>query len=171
METLARYAAVAAGGALGAMLRYYLNGSILARACAPFPTATFVINVSGSFLLGLFLTLATERVEIAPHLRIAFAAGFVGAYTTFSTFMYETAQLTEAGDYARALANVALSCVVGFGCVVAGTAAARKLFPAPAIHISADAVRGVELGEGLVLLDDVEIIKYAHPDELPPAEG
>src|SRR5918912_3615828 len=116
METLTRDGAVALGGALGAMLRYYLNGSPLARIAAPFPTATFIINVTGSFLLGLFLTLATERVEISPHLRIAFAAGFVGAYTTFSTFMYETAQLTEAGDYARALANVALSCIVGFAC-------------------------------------------------------
>jgi fluoride exporter len=168
METLLRYAAVAVGGALGAMLRYYLNGSLLARVCAPFPTATFVINVTGSFLLGLFLTLATERIEVSPHLRIAFAAGFVGAYTTFSTFMYETAQLTEAGDYARALANVVLSCAIGFAGVWLGAAVARKFVPVPAIHISEDAVRGAELGEGLVLLDDVEIIKYAHPDDAPP---
>ena len=168
MEILLRYAAVAVGGALGAMLRYYLNGSLLARVCAPFPTATFVINVTGSFLLGLFLTLATERIEVSPHLRIAFAAGFIGAYTTVSTFMYETAQLTEAGDYARALANVVLSCVIGFAGVWLGVVAARKLVSAPAIHISADAVRGAELGEGLVLLADVEIIKYAHPDDAPP---
>ena len=171
MATLMPYLLVGLGGFIGANARFVVARLVGALFETRFPLGTFVINVSGSFLLGLFLTLATERVEIAPHLRIAFAAGFVGAYTTFSTFMYETAQLTEAGDYARALANVALSCVVGFGCVVAGTAAARKLFPAPAIHISADAVRGVELGEGLVLLDDVEIIKYAHPDELPPAEG
>jgi CrcB protein len=171
MENLTRYAAVGLGGALGAMLRYYLNGSMLARAFAPFPTATFVINVTGSFLLGLFLTLATERIEVAPHLRIAFAAGFVGAYTTFSTLMYETAQLTEAGDYARAFANVALSCAVGFAAVWLGAACARRLVPAPAIHLSADAVRGAELGEGLVLLADVEIIKYAHTDESPPAES
>jgi CrcB protein len=171
MEALMRYAAVALGGALGAMLRYYLNGSPLARAFAPFPTATFVINVTGSFLLGLFLALATERVEISPHQRIAFAAGFVGAYTTFSTFMYETAQLTEAGDYARAFANVALSCIIGFACVWAGATVARRLVPAPAIHMSEDAVRGAELGEGLVLLEDVEIIKYAHPEESTQTKG
>jgi fluoride exporter len=169
METLLRYAAVAVGGAFGAMLRYYLNGSLLARVCAPFPTATFVINITGSFLLGLFLTLATERIEVSPHLRIAFAAGFVGAYTTFSTFMYETAQLTEAGDYTRALANVVLSCVIGFAGVWLGAIAARKLVRAPSsIHLSADAMRGAELGEGLVLLDDVEIVKYVHPDDAPP---
>src|SRR5437868_9450594 len=150
METLTRYGAVALGGALGAMLRYYLNGSALARTFAPFPTATFVINVTGAFLLGLFLTVVTERIEVSPLVRVAFAAGFVGAYTTFSTFMYETAQLAEAGDYARAFANVLLSCVVGFGAVWLGAAAARAFVPAPARHVSEQAVSGTELGEGLV---------------------
>src|SRR3712207_5597522 len=86
MDTLTKYLAVAAGGALGAVLRYYLGGTVLARTAAPFPTATFVINVTGSFVLGLFLTLATERVHVSTHLRLAVAVGFVGAYTTFSTF-------------------------------------------------------------------------------------
>lgn len=71
METLTSYLAVAAGGALGAMARYYLGGSALARAAAPFPTATFVINVTGSFILGLFLTLVTEHISVSPQLRLA----------------------------------------------------------------------------------------------------
>src|SRR5689334_14649785 len=103
MDTLTKYLAVAAGGALGAVLRYYLGGTALGRAAAPFPTATFVINVTGSFVLGLFLTLATERVHMSTHLRLAIAVGFVGAYTTFSTFEYETAKLIEDGDVTRAL--------------------------------------------------------------------
>ena len=125
METLTKYMAVAAGGALGAMLRYYLGGTLLARAGAPFPTATFVINITGSFIIGFFLTLATERLHINPHWRLAVAVGFVGAYTTFSTFEYETARLVEDGDFLRALLNIILSVVVGFAAVWAGIAAAR----------------------------------------------
>jgi CrcB protein len=125
VETLTKYLAVAAGGALGAVLRYYLGGTALGRAAAPFPTATFVINVTGSFVLGLFLTLATERVHVSPHLRLAIAVGFVGAYTTFSTFEYETAKLIEDGDVTRALLNVVLSFVAGLLAVWLGIFAAR----------------------------------------------
>lgn len=125
MDTLTKYLAVAAGGALGAVLRYYLGGTALGRVAAPFPTATFVINVTGSFVLGLFLTLATERVHVSPHLRLAVAVGFVGAYTTFSTFEYETAKLIEDGDVTRALLNVLLSFVAGLLAVWLGIFAAR----------------------------------------------
>ena len=131
METLTKYLAVAAGGALGAVLRYYLGGTLLARTAAPFPTATFVINVTGSFVIGLFLTLATERVQMSPHLRLAVAVGFVGAYTTFSTFEYETAKLIEDGDVTRALLNVALSFVVGLLAVWLGVFAARQFEGVP----------------------------------------
>jgi CrcB protein len=165
METLTKYAAVAVGGALGAMLRYYLSGSALGRMAAPFPTATLVINVTGSFLLGLFLTLAAERVQIAPHVRLAFAVGFVGAYTTFSTFEWETAKLIETNDWARALLYVGLSCVLGLAAVWAGITAARKLGHVPkdkfAHHVVADDP----------VLSDVEFAEQAHPAEEPPAAG
>src|SRR5215210_6039067 len=127
METLSRYLAVAVGGALGAMLRFYLGGSVLARTATPFPTATFVINVTGSFMIGFFLTLVTERIPVNPHLRLAVAVGFVGAYTTFSTFEYETARLVEQKDFIRAFLNVVLSFVVGFIAVWGGIFAARML--------------------------------------------
>ena len=68
-----------------AMLRYYVGGSVLSRTAAPFPTATFVINITGSFLIGFFLEFAAERVSVSLHPRLAVAVGFVGAYTTFST--------------------------------------------------------------------------------------
>ena len=131
METLTKYLAVAAGGALGAVLRYYLGGTLLGRAAAPFPTATFAINVSGSFALGLFLTLATERFNVSPHLRLAVAVGFVGAYTTFSTFEYETAKLVEDGDLTRAFLNVLLSVAAGLLAVWLGIFAARKVEGVP----------------------------------------
>ena len=126
---------VALGGALGAVLRYYLGGTALARTAAPFPTATFVINVTGSFVLGLFLTLATERVHVSPHLRLAVAVGFVGAYTTFSTFEYETFKLIENGSYLSAALNVILSVVVGFVAVALGIVAARYLSPEAIGHL------------------------------------
>lgn len=127
METLTRYLAVAAGGAVGSMLRYYITLTGIARTAEPFPSATFVINITGSFVIGFFLTLVTERIPVNPHLRLAVAVGFVGAYTTFSTFEYETARLVEGKEYLYTFLYVVLSFAVGFGAVYAGTVAARRL--------------------------------------------
>lgn len=125
------YIAVAAGGALGACLRYFIGGTVFARTLTPFPLATFFINVSGSFIIGFFLTLATERMNLSPHLRLAIAVGFVGAYTTFSTFEYETIRLIEEGHLIHALLNVVLSVTVGFAAVWGGIALARKFEHVP----------------------------------------
>src|SRR5215210_4039571 len=114
METLTKYFAVAIGSAVGGMLRYYLGSSILSRLTQSFPLATFVINVTGSFIIGFFLTLVAERFSLSLHLRLAVSVGFVGAYTTFSTFEYETARLIEERHFMLALLNVVLSVVVGF---------------------------------------------------------
>jgi CrcB protein len=134
VDTLTKYLAVAAGSALGGKLRYYLGSSVLARTAAPFPTATFVINVTGSFIIGFFLTLAAERINISPHLRLAVAVGFVGAYTTFSTFEYETARLIKEGQLTLALLNVLLSVVVGFVAVFGGIFAARMIEHVPVMR-------------------------------------
>ncbi|HEX8161843.1 MAG TPA: fluoride efflux transporter CrcB [Pyrinomonadaceae bacterium] len=137
MDTLTKYLAVAAGGALGAAARYFLGGTVLSRVAPPFPAATFVINVTGSFVLGFFLTLATERATFGPHLRLAVAVGFVGAYTTFSTFEYETLRLAEERGFALALLNVVLSVVVGFAAVWGGAALARRRGGAAAPGVAA----------------------------------
>jgi CrcB protein len=128
---LTKYLAVAAGSALGGMLRYFLGTTILARTAAPFPAATFVINVTGSFVVGFFLTLATERMQMSAHLRLAVAVGFVGAYTTFSTFEYETLRLVEEHNFQLALLNVLLSVVIGFAAVWGGARLARVFEAAP----------------------------------------
>ncbi len=127
MNILTKYLAVAAGGAAGAMLRYYISLSGIARAAQPFPTATFVINITGSLIIGFFLTLVTERVPINPHIRLAVVVGFVGAYTTFSTFEYETAKLIEGRDFLYAFSYVVLSFAVGFAAVWAGMVMAREV--------------------------------------------
>jgi fluoride exporter len=137
METFSKYLAVAVGSALGGMLRYYLGGTVLSRLMGQFPLATFVINITGSFIIGLFLTLAAERFHLNQHLRLAVAVGFVGAYTTFSTFEYETARLVEERYFMLALLNVVLSVIVGFIAVWGGIIAARSLAGLPLLSSTA----------------------------------
>ncbi len=127
MDTLMKYLAVAGGGAVGAMLRYYLMLSGLSRIAHPFPTATFVINITGSFIIGFFMTLVSERIPISPTVRLAVAVGFVGAYTTFSTLEYETASLIEIKDVLYAFLYVVLSFAMGLGAVWAGITLARQI--------------------------------------------
>ena len=118
------YLWVALGGVIGAVSRYALSGWINAW-FGPGPLAIFVINVSGSFLIG-FITAATQdRFIIDPNVRLLMTVGVLGAYTTFSTWMYETLQLIESGDYLRAAANAFGSLAVGLVAVYLGMVAGR----------------------------------------------
>ncbi|HWQ33233.1 MAG TPA: fluoride efflux transporter CrcB [Blastocatellia bacterium] len=122
---------VALGGALGALARYWLGGLISARWPTQFPLGTFVINLTGSFIIGFFLTLVSQRLTIHPHWRLLVAVGFVGAYTTFSTFEYETLRLIEEGNLLSAALNVILSVALGFIAVWLGVVAARRIYLPP----------------------------------------
>jgi fluoride exporter len=117
------------GGFLGANARYWLGGWVQERWGSAFPWGTFVINISGSFILGLFLTLVTERYALpsAPTLRLVVAIGFVGAYTTFSTFEFETLALVSSGVWLRALGNALGSLLAGFAAVWLGVLLGRLL--------------------------------------------
>ncbi|MBV8056872.1 MAG: fluoride efflux transporter CrcB [Deltaproteobacteria bacterium] len=86
---------VGLGGFVGANARYLLGGWVASRLGTTFPYGTYVVNVSGSFILGFFLAFAGDRAWVAPSLRLLFAVGFVGAYTTFSTFEYESIRLLQ----------------------------------------------------------------------------
>ncbi|MBA2848336.1 fluoride efflux transporter CrcB [Thermosulfuriphilus ammonigenes] len=108
---------VGLGGALGAILRYLVAG-LLSRAFPLFPWGTFVVNVSGSFLLGFSATLMTERLLVSPETRIFITIGLLGAYTTFSTFEYESLSLLENGAHMEAFGNI-------FGSLVAGLVAVK----------------------------------------------
>ncbi|MFQ3581668.1 MAG: fluoride efflux transporter CrcB [Chloracidobacterium sp.] len=90
MSLVVNYAVVAIGGACGAMLRYAISLSALGGWSLRFPFPTFVINVSGSFCFGFIVALLTDRIGIPAWLRLALTTGFLGAFTTFSTFEYET---------------------------------------------------------------------------------
>jgi CrcB protein len=124
---LDKFLVVALGGAVGAVARYWIGGLVSSRWPAQFPLGTFVINVTGSFIIGCFLTLASERLTLHPHWRLLIAVGFVGAYTTFSTFEYETLKLIEEGNVLNAVGNVVLSVAVGFIAVWLGVTATRRL--------------------------------------------
>jgi CrcB protein len=119
---VSRFLVVAAGGALGAVARYGVALAVALVWRRSFPLGTLVINVSGCFILGLFATLAAERMAVEPLLRLFIATGFVGAYTTFSTFEYETHQLTVWWG----LVNVLTSVVAGYAAVQLGVMIARR---------------------------------------------
>lgn len=118
---------VGAGGALGSIARFLVGNFINARWGTAWPWGTFVINVSGCFAIAFFLTLTTERVTVAEGWRYLFPVGFVGAYTTFSTYEYETLSLTVHGAWARALGYVIASTLVGFAAVAFASWVARRL--------------------------------------------
>jgi CrcB protein len=125
MEALTKISAVAVGGAFGAVARYLLNISPLASVFQNFPLPTFVINISGSFLIGFLLILLTDRFEVSEALRMAVLVGFLGAFTTFSTFEMEIYGLTSERDHTTALLYLLLSIVGGFVAVIVGVRLAR----------------------------------------------
>ena len=116
---------IAIGGALGALARYWLNEFVATRWPTIFPLGTFIINITGSFVIGFFLTFATVHYDLNPHWRLFIAVGFLGAYTTFSTFEYETLKLIEEGHLLTALFYVLSSVIAGLIAVWAGAAATR----------------------------------------------
>ena len=91
-----------------------------------FPVGTLVINVTGSFLIGVIMTLFTERVDLHPNWRLALVTGFLGGYTTFSTFEWETLTAAQEGGRWIAAANVIGSVVFGYIAVWLGSALARR---------------------------------------------
>ena len=111
-------------GACGALARYGLQAWIDPRSNG-LPWGTFVINMSGAFLLGLVFTLTTERFSVEPWLRTALTVGFLGAYTTFSTLAFETVRLLDGGEWVAAFFNMAGSAVLGVIAVTAGIMVAR----------------------------------------------
>ena len=121
-----KYVVVGIGGFLGAIARYALGTYIGSRYGVRFPLGTFIINVSGSFLIGLILTLLA-RTTASAYWRYLVPIGFIGAYTTFSTFEYETLRAMQDGQLITGFLNVALSLVIGFVAVWAGAAIGRVL--------------------------------------------
>ncbi len=101
--------AIAGGGAIGALLRFYVSTGMVSLLGRGFPYGTLVVNVSGSFAMGFLYVLFLERLQVTPEVRAALLVGVLGAFTTFSTFSIETVTLLEDGEIAKAALNIVLS--------------------------------------------------------------
>ncbi len=127
MQSMINYLIIGIGGFLGAIARYAIGVWIGQKWGRSFPFGTFVINVSGSFFIGLLMTFFTERFIVNPQWRLLLVVGFLGAYTTFSTFEYETGRLVKDGEWIIASMNVILSVFAGFAALKIGEVIAKSI--------------------------------------------
>ncbi len=121
-----KLALIAAGGAMGAVLRYLVGAMVSRIVVDVFPWGTLVVNLSGAFIIGILWELAENSV-IFPSLRLFLFIGLLGAYTTFSTYSLECLNLIRDGEYSRAVMNIFLSNVAGISVVFGGIIVSRLI--------------------------------------------
>ena len=126
---MGKYLAIAIGGAFGAMARYGLALFIVERFPSRFPYGTLIINVTGSFVIGFFMTFLSQRIHFHPNWTLAIVVGFVGAYTTFSTFEYEIFKLIDDGKMTIGIGYLLASLLLGFIAVLGGIKLAGQFRP------------------------------------------
>lgn len=118
---------VGIGGFLGAVARYLIDGYVSRITGGTFPYGTLLINITGSFFLGVLFALAVERDALSAEIRAPVMIGFIGAYTTFSTLMLESWRLVEDGAIGAAIANLGGSVVIGLAAVFLGLLVGRLI--------------------------------------------
>jgi len=121
------YLWISLGAIVGASARYFVSRFVAKAVTASFPYGTLLINITGSFILGLFLVWSTERVLADPRWRLLIAIGFCGSYTTFSSYAFESFSLFEQGHYLLFTWNVLANNVLCLAGVVAGAVIARSI--------------------------------------------
>jgi CrcB protein len=124
---LPSFIAIAIGGTIGCWARYVQTNLVQLVYGRDFPYATLSINVAGSFLMGFLFIETLERLTVTPELRTGILTGFLGGYTTFSTYSMELLLLTEQGELIKAILYFMLSAILGFGAAFAGAYIARNL--------------------------------------------
>ena len=124
---MGKWLSLVAGGIIGTVARYILAGTVYQFLGTTFPYGTLAVNLIGCFLIGFLAALSDEKFLLSPNMRILLMVGFCGAFTTFSTFMLETANLMKEGESLRAFTNVAASVVIGFILFRAGVLLAEIL--------------------------------------------
>jgi CrcB protein len=118
---MTKYMMVALGGALGSVLRFWAGTFVSGRMGSRFPWGTLVINITASFLIGVIMSVLAERANWSANWRYLIPIGFIGGYSTFSTFEWETLRVLQDGDLLFAALNVVGSVVAGFVAVWLGT--------------------------------------------------
>ena len=116
---------VGVGGFLGAVARFVVDGWVSRSTAGSFPFGTLLVNLSGSFALGILFALAVEKAVLPSDIRAPVMIGFIGAYTTFSTLMLESWRLAEDGAMVAAALNIGGSVVLGLAAVFAGILVGR----------------------------------------------
>jgi len=119
--------AIAAGGALGALLRFWVSNGIYGLLGRNFPYGTLAVNVLGSLLMGFLYVMLVDKLALGPQWRAALLIGLLGAFTTFSTFSMETLNLVEAGEMFKALLNILLSVSLCLAATWFGVLAGRSV--------------------------------------------
>ena len=119
--------AIAAGGAAGAVLRFWMSSGVYALLGRGFPWGTLAVNVLGSLVMGFLYVWLLDRLSVGPAARAFLLIGLLGAFTTFSTFSIETMNLLEAGDLLKAGLNMALSVALCVGAAAFGILLGRQL--------------------------------------------
>ncbi len=122
-----KYFLIAVGGSLGAIARYWVGSTISGRMGTRFPYGTFVVNITACLIIGFSLVFLGRRTEINPAWRFLIPVGFIGAYSTFSTFEWETFSSLQTGAFFIAALNVVLSITLGLVAVWCGVLIARIL--------------------------------------------
>lgn len=122
-----KFFVISIGAILGANARYWVGGWAATRYGAAFPYGTLIINLTGSFLLGLFITLISERFLVNPNWRLLIGIGFLGSYTTFSTYTYESVNLLLSGQLWSGLINLFGSSMIGAIATILGILLGRVL--------------------------------------------
>ena len=125
---MSRFFWICAAGAVGTGARYLISGWALAALGAGFPYGTLAVNVVGSFLMGIVMQVGLATPILSPTLRMTLATGFIGGFTTYSTFNFETIRLVQTGAWKLAVGNVAITLVTCFTAGLAGIALGRSLF-------------------------------------------
>ena len=119
--------AIAGGGALGAVLRFGMSNAVYRILGREFPYGTLAVNVLGSLLMGFLFVMLVERLAISAEWRAALLVGLLGAFTTFSTFSFETLALFESGEPVKAMTNIALSVFLCLAATWLGLSLGRQL--------------------------------------------
>ena len=123
----AAWSAFLVAAAVGAVARALVDGWVTGRTRGPFPWGTLAVNLSGSFVLGLLFAMTAERAVLPAEIRGPLMIGFIGAYTTFSTYMLESYALVEGGAWTSAALNLGGSVLLGLVAVVAGLTVGRAI--------------------------------------------